>query len=374
MADLTCKLFKKNFSNPIWVASGTITEKKEKVDYFLKSSAGIIIPRTTRLKHYLGRTSHPSYHLDINYKEKSIRNCEWTGEMISYWEPFLSELAETEKVVMSVSGREIKDCLKVCKIIDRYNFPLIEINISCAHSNSVNGFINRNARHIELLVKTLKKDIKTPISLKLGHSDFIVELARIAEKAGVDAITAINTVGPVLDFNLEKGKPELKLGINSGLGGLSGKPIFNLALTDVALLSQNLKIPVLASGGVNNIEEVIKMIMAGASVVQIYSAVHLAGKNKISFLNNFVRELSDWMDLHNYPNIGSFRGLLLKKMNRGHQMKKKIPVYDKKLCHNCDSCIRICLENAIKKNKIIDKKKCTGCGACVSVCPTGALK
>ncbi len=349
MANLTFKLFKKDFLNPIWVASGTITEKKEKVDYFLKSSAGIIIPRTTRLKHYLGRISHPSYHLDINYKEKSIRNCEWTGETISYWQPFLSELAETENVVMSVSGREIKDCLKVCKIIDQYNFPLIEINISCAHSNSVNGFINRNAQHIELLVKTLKKNIKTPISLKLGHSDFIVELAQVAEKAGVDAITAINTVGPVLDFDLNDGKPELKLGITGGMGGLSGKPIFNLALADVALLSQNLKIPILASGGVTNVEGAIKMIMAGASVVQIYSAVHLAGKNKISFLNNFVKELSNWMDLHNYSNIESFKGLLLKKMNCDHQMKKKIPVYNKKLCRDCDLCIKICLESAIKK-------------------------
>ena len=57
---------------------------------------------------------------------------------------------------MSVSGRDIEGCANVCKIIDQYKFPYIELNVSCAHSNNVHGFITRNDSHIKTLVSTIK--------------------------------------------------------------------------------------------------------------------------------------------------------------------------------------------------------------------------
>jgi len=122
----------------------------------------------------------------------------------------------------------------------------------------------------------------------LGHSDYIVNLAKVAEKAGADTIVAINTFGPVLDFDISGGKPKLTLGINSGKGGLSDKIIFHTALTDVANLYQELNIPIIACGGVTMPEDAIKMIMAGASAVQIYSAAHIAGNKRYIFLINLL--------------------------------------------------------------------------------------
>ncbi len=377
MSDLTCKILGTTFLNPIWLGSGTISENKERVDSFLKSGVGVIVPRTTRFKYAPGRKSHPSYHLDINMNEKWMRNCEWTGNLIDYWQSYLKELSKTKKIIMSVSGRDIDDCLKVCKIIDKFNFPFIEINVSCAHSNEAHGFITRNSEHISVLIKTLKKNIKTPIAIKLGHSDFIVELAKVAEESGVDAIVAINTYGPVIDFNINSGKPELTLGISNGKGGLSGKAIFHIALSDVASLSQNLNVPIIACGGVTTPEDAIKMIMAGASAVQIYSAVHMAGNQGVAFLDSFIKDFNAWLDKYGYANIDSFRGMLLPKLLRPHHMNRIIPKYNKNLCAECKACINICLENAINlsKNKIsINKNKCIGCGACASVCPTKALK
>lgn len=278
---------------------------------------------------------------------------------------------------MSVSGRNIKDCLRICNIIDEYKFPLIEINVSCPHSNEVNGFITRDAEFILKLIKTLKREIKTPIALKLGHSDHIVHIAKAAERAGVDAIVAINTIGPVIDFAIDKGKPELTLGIQNGRGGLSGRPIFCIALTDVVDLSQNLKIPIIACGGVTNPEDAIKMIMAGASAVQIYSAVHMIGKKRIVFLDKFIKDFNFWLRKHKYTNVNSLRGILLSELSRPHQMNRVVPRYNKRTCNGCGKCIDICLEEAMKmiNNKIIiDKKKCVGCGACVSVCRTKALR
>ena len=377
MANLSCKILNKKFLNPIWLGSGTITDRKLRVDKFLHSRAGVVIPRTTRVEYSTNGKNHPSYHLHFNLKEGFIRNCEWTGRLINYWKPYLKELSKTGKVIMSVSGRDIKDCLKACEIIDKFKFPLIEINISCAHSNEINGFIVRDSEHIFSLIKTIKEKIKTPIAIKLGHSDSIVELAKIAESAGADAIVAINTYGPVIDFDIEKGVPKLILGISNGAGGLSGRPIFHIALTDIVHLSQNLKIPIIACGGIMNPQDAVKMIMAGANAVELYSAVHIAGDKGQVFLDKFIKEFSLLMDQYGYKNLDSMRGILLPKLTRTHQMKKKVPQIDREKCNKCGLCKNICLEGAIKllNNKIIiNNKKCIGCGACVSVCPVKALK
>jgi len=377
MANLSCKILGTTFLNPIWLGSGTITENKKRVDKFLKSKIGAIVPRTTRLKFAPGRKSHPSYHLDINKKENWMRNCEWTGNLIDYWQDYLRELSETNRVIMSVSGRNINDCLETCKIIDKYDFPFIEINISCAHTNEVHGFINRNSEHISLLVKTLKKHINTPIAIKLGHSDFIVNLAKVAEKAGADAIVAINTFGPVLDFDISNGKPRMTLGIKNGKGGLSGKIIFYIALTDVANLSQELNIPIIACGGITGPEDAVKMIMVGASAIQIYSAAHMEGKKRYVFFDKFINGFDKWLDKNNYKSIDELKGILFSTISRSHQMNKVIPEYNRKLCTNCKACVDICLENAISfsgRGIFINQDKCIGCGACASVCPTKALK
>ncbi|MBU0721912.1 4Fe-4S binding protein [Patescibacteria group bacterium] len=117
--------------------------------------------------------------------------------------------------------------------------------------------------------------------------------------------------------------------------------------------------------------------MAGASAVQIYSAVHMAGNQGAAFLNNFIKDFDAWINKYEYTNINSFKDILLPKLSRTHQTNRIIPKYNKNLCTNCKACINICLENAISlsKNKIIiNKSKCIGCGACASVCPTKALK
>lgn len=375
--NLSCKILGTKFSNPIWLGSGSLVEDYSKVKIFLDTKTGALVPRTTRLKYEPGRRRHPSRHLQLNINDGWIRNCEWTGNIINYWLPYLEELAKTERVIMSVSGRNIDDCLKVCQTLDNFNFPLLEINVSCAHSNEAHGFITRSKSHIIKLIGALKEKIDTPIALKLGHSDFIVDLAKAAEGAGVDAIVTINTLGPVLDFDVESGKPELTLGINSGKGGLSGRMIFHTALTDVAELAKVLKIPIIACGGVAMPEEAVKMIMAGASAVQIYSAAHLAGNQAPVFLNNFIKMFKNWLKAHNYTDVSQIKGLLLPKLSRSHQMTVLAPKFNIKFCTKCKDCINICLKNSISlvNNSIsINKEKCIGCGACVSVCPAGALK
>jgi len=367
------------FDNPLVVASGTLTETFEQAQRFIEVGAGSVIPRSTRL--HVVREVHPSPHL-FQSRENMI-NAEWTGADITYWRPYLEELGkQNPKVIMSISGRNIADCVTVCRELDQYNFPILEINVSCAASSGVHGQITRDQEFVKQLCDSIKNaGVKTPISMKLGHSDGIIEVAGSAKEAGADAITAINTLGPVLDFYIdENGKPQRVVGISGAKGGLSGSAIFNTALTDVAEISRQIEIPVMASGGIMKPEDAVKMVMAGAGLVQLYTVLHRHGISAPRALTSFREKLLDYMDAHNIQALSNVRGSALSLMEEETELTPQIPTVNAMKCIGCIACTQVCLPGAIKLPVVdgrkivrISDEQCVGCGHCVSVCPKDAL-
>lgn len=382
---LKVELFNTTIPSPLIVGSGTLIETADDIEPFLTAGAGAVVPRTTRKN--MVRKVHPSPHLYQSGKlgEEILLNAEWTGVDIAYWRPHLKKISSGHRVIMSISGRDVEDCIEVCQELDKYSFPMLEINLSCAHSNSVHGFITRNGEHIKNVVSGLKEaGISTPIGIKMGHSDYIVELAQIAKDAGADTIVAVNTFGPLFDFTVEKGgvaKPIL--GIQSGKGGMSGSALFNIALTDIAEIRRQVKIPVIGCGGVRTAEHVIKMIMAGASAVQIYTAAHVRGLNAPAIFSEINQQLIRYMDEIDIKNIMDVKDKALPLLDQQTNLIPIIPQVDLDICRGCDKCKTVCLNSAIdtinvkKINKRIiniNKNKCIGCGHCVTVCPFGAIK
>jgi len=350
----------------------------------LKAGAGAVVPRSTRKE--MVRKFHPSPHLYQTGRRgnEMMLNAEWTGADITYWKPYLQEIAQSKRVIMSVSGRDIEGCIEVCKALDTHHFPMIEVNISCAHSNSVHGFITRNGDHIRQLVNGIKSaGVETPIGIKLGHSDYIVELSQIAKEAGADAIVAINSYGPLLDFNVGHGGIALPvLGIEGAKGGMSGAPLFNIALTDVAEIRSQVGIPVIGCGGVRTPEHVLKMIMAGASAVQVYTAAHVRGVNAPSIFTYLNEQMISYLNEIGVENIADLKDRALPLLKQETNLEPLVPEVNEKLCTGCELCLPICLPHAIdlksynnKVGHIIEiNDHCIGCGHCVTVCPTDALK
>jgi dihydroorotate dehydrogenase (NAD+) catalytic subunit len=381
---LSVSIFKNTFTSPLIVASGTLIEKYNEINLYLSAGAGAVAPRTTRL--VMERKSHPTPHLYHTGSRKFpiMLNAEWTGADIEYWRPYLQQMSTNLKTIMSVSGRDIAGCVKVCKELDQFSgWPYLEINVSCAHSNNVHGMITRNEEHIRSLVSALKDaDIQTPFAIKLGYSDQIVFLANVAKEAGADAIVAINTFGPVFDFDLDDaGTPQPVVGISSGKGGLSGAPLFNIALTAIGEIKRQVKIPVIGSGGVVNAEHVLKMMMAGADAVQVYSAAHVRGINAPAYFTETNRALLKLLDKYKINSVSDVVGKALYILEQETHMSVKVPVLNQSQCIGCDLCIDICLPKAISYSDSITTNKfghvvkindetCIGCGHCVPVCPT----
>lgn len=381
---LKTQVFGTEIPSPLILGSGTLIEKYHEVQPFLDAGAGAVVPRSTR--KVMERDRHPSPHLHETGRRgnKMMLNAEWTGADIDYWRPYLESLSDTGQVIMSVSGRDIAGCVSVCKELDAYNFSMIEVNVSCAHSNSAHGFITRNSEHISQLLSSLKDaGITTPIGIKFGHSDYIVELSNVARESGADAIVALNTYGPLLDFEIgENGIAVPVLGIAGAKGGMSGAPLFHIALTDVAEISRQVKIPVIACGGVRTAEHALKMIMAGAMAVQIYTAAHVLGQKAPQVFTKINADLVKLLEKKNIASLDDVRGNAHVLLGQETQLEPVVPELHKESCVGCDLCIPICLPNAIspipadnKKGHVvtIDDQSCVGCGHCVAVCPTDAL-
>lgn len=381
---LTVKLFEKEIISPLILGSGTLVERYEDIEAFLLAGIGAVVPRSTR--KVMERQSHPVPHLYNSGSKKYpiMINAEWTGADINYWRPYLERLSENKKIIMSISGRDIEGCVELCKELGRYpGWLYFEINVSCAHSNNVHGMITRNEKHIADLVSAIKDTgINTPIAIKLGHSDDIVYLSDVAKRAGADAIVAINTYGPVFDFYIDEfGQPKPTVGIKEAKGGLSGAPLFQIALTDIAEIRRQLGITVIGCGGAVSVEDVIKMLMAGASAVQIYTAAHVRGVRAPNYFSELNSELLKFMDNYGIDDLNKIIGKALPLLDQQTNMDVHIPKLIESRCIGCDLCIPICLPSAISKKNIqginklnhvveIDHEKCIGCGHCIHVCPT----
>ena len=295
-------------------------------------------------------------------------NSEW-GNLVSweYWKNVgLPKLKEKGNVVLSISGRDIQKCVELAKIFDNQGVSIIEFNVSCSHSGVLYGNLTDDQQHVARLVTTLKKYIKTPLMIKLGWSPLLPEISRIAEKAGVDAIATTNSIGPGLDIQLENGKPQL--GIERGIGGLSGKSIFPIALECVHQVVEAVNIPVMGIGGIGSYKEVLKMLMVGATCVQIYTEAFLRGPKLFS---RILKNLSEYLRKREIQAITDIQGLSRPFLNQPSVLIPQIPIIEEDNCPACGVCPPICPVDAIEIEKmaVIDANKCIGCGICVQACP-----
>ncbi len=142
---------------------------------------------------------------------------------------------------------------------------------------------------VEEIVCSLRPVVRIPLIAKLafGTPD-IVRVSRVAEAAGADAITAINTVFPGMKIGARRRAPMLA----RNYGGLSGAPIRPLAVATVFQIASAVEIPVIGVGGIMTGEDVVEFLLAGASAVQLFTA---AMTEKERVFTRIVGELRTWM-------------------------------------------------------------------------------
>ena len=365
---LTVQLGGVELDSPLMLGSGSLGERAETLLPFQRPAVGAVVTRTLRDRGHEERRTFPSPHLYFDPKNRYALNCEWGCRVgPDYWiDDGLRRAADHGHVIVSVSGRDIDDCARLCDRLPLEHVMFIELNVSCSHAGELYGRIGEDPSHVYNLVRGVRNVLPRAPIVKLSYSQTIDVVAQAAEEAGALAIATSNSIGPGLDVDPHTGRPVLGLG--GGFGGVSGQAIFPLALRAVDIVRRAVQLPVIGVGGIASHLDVVKMLMVGATCVQAYTEAAWRGPHFFDRLHHgMLRYLRD----HDLSNINDVIGQSRPFLNDATQLAPVIPVVDTTRCRPCPRCTTVCPVDAIRidKHAEINGDICIGCGACVDACP-----
>jgi len=302
--DISTRLSTLILKNPFMLASGIMDEDAGSMIRIAKNGAAAIVTKSIGTKPREGYTNPTIVEVEnglINSMGLPNPGIEAYGEEIE-----LVKKKTSIPIVGSIFGRDEKEFGLLAKKMETYGADAIELNLSCPHAKGYGLEIGSNPEKVENIVTRVKSSVNIPILVKLSPNvTDIVEIAKTAKKSGADVITAINSV-KAMKINIETGLPVL----SNKIGGYSGRAIKPIGVRCVYEISKNVDIPVVGVGGILTAEDAIEYFMAGASAVQIGSAVYYRGVEVFKKLNN---ELKEWMKRHRYRKLSDIIGLAHKK-------------------------------------------------------------
>lgn len=229
---------------------------------------------------------------------------------------FILEIKEIKEnnipLIVSVFGDTKEVYLEVATKAEKAGADAIEINISCPHAEVTSIGIDKDLTY--KIVKYIKEHLSKPLFVKLNPNvTNIGEIALAAEKGGADGVVAINTL-TALKIDVNTKRPIL----SHGSGGLSGKAIHPIAIKKVYDLYKILKIPIIGCGGIDSWEDVIEFFLAGASAVQIGTALY----REIEIIKEINKGIIHYLKDNQYKSINDIKGL-------AHQFKtQEVPDFD----------------------------------------------
>ena len=268
MVDLSVNLAGMEMDNPVVPASGTFGFGNEFKDFY-----DINI---------LGSFSFKGTTKDARFGNPTPRIAECKNGMINavgLQNPGVHHVIEHElpemkkyfnkKFISNVSGFSVDDYAYTCNLLDKEEqVGILEVNVSCPNVHGGGMSFGTDPQCAAEVTRAVKAVTSKPVFIKLSPNvTDIVSIAKACEEAGADGICLINTMlGMRID--LKKRQPV----IANKMGGYSGDAIFPVAVRMVYQVSKACNIPVMGCGGVSSAKDVIEMMMAGATAVQIGAA------------------------------------------------------------------------------------------------------
>ena len=205
-------------------------------------------------------------------------------------------------VIASVFGFDAEEFAESAAMGAKGGAIAVELNVSCPHVKEVGVEIGQRPLVVAEVTRAVKSRVRIPVFVKLSPNvTDITEIAKAAETAGADAITAINTVlGTAVD--VDSGFPIL----GGVLGGLSGPAVHPIALRAVYQIRRAVNIPVIGVGGIEDWRGAVQMMMAGASAVQIGSAITSKG---LSVFRDVTTGIAKFLELKGYRSVSEIVSL-----------------------------------------------------------------
>jgi len=300
---LLVKLGKLKLDNPVISASGTFGYGDELKDLANFKAIGAITTKTITLKPRAGNRPPRIYESECGVMNSVGLENPGLKVFIKEKLPEIQKL--NTKCIVSVGGFSNKEYIKVVEALNcERGIDGFEINLSCPNLK-LKKLISQDAKATYNLTKSLRKITNKPLFIKITPevSD-IVKIAKAVKQGGADGISLVNTFFS-LRINTETRKPYL----GNVYGGYSGKAIKPMSLYRVWKVAKEAKIPIIGGGGIENANDAIEYILAGATAVSL-GTINLVNPNSGE---DVLLGLKKYMEKAKVNDINKLRGGLIEQ-------------------------------------------------------------
>lgn len=254
------------FKNPVMEASGTFGSGMEYSEFVDLSKLGAVVTKgvanvpwpgnpTPRIAEVYGGMLNAiglqNPGIDV-FCERDI--------------PFLKQF--DTKIIVNVCGKTTEDYISVVERLSNEPIDMMEINISCPNVKEGGIAFGQDPKAVEAITREVKKYAKQPVIMKLSPNvTDITVMAKAAEAGGADALSLINTLtGMKIDIHRQK------FAIANKTGGMSGPAVKPIAIRMVYQVANAVNLPIIGMGGIQNGEDAVEFLMAGATAVSVGTA------------------------------------------------------------------------------------------------------
>jgi dihydroorotate dehydrogenase (NAD+) catalytic subunit len=270
---MTVSLAGLSLANPTMLASGILGYSAEMLKSIANGGAGAVVTKSVGLKPREGY-ANPTV---VQTSSGLINAMGLPNPGIN---DFMKEIREAKTLlnvplVVSVFGFSAEQYAEVADKAVEAGADAIELNVSCPHVKDTGSEIGQNPIILGQVIRKVKKPVNKPVIVKLSPNvTNIVEIAEAAKKAGADALTVMNTV-KAMAIDVETMTPILA----NKVGGLSGSAVRPIAVWNVYNVYEEVRIPLIGCGGISDWKDAVEFLLAGASAVQIGTAIATLGRS-----------------------------------------------------------------------------------------------
>jgi dihydroorotate dehydrogenase (NAD+) catalytic subunit len=290
-------------ANPTILASGIMGYSAESMNRIVKAGAGAVITKSVGIEPRIGY-ANPT----VVQAESGLINAMGLpnpGIDVYVEEIKFSKTILRVPLIVSVFGYSVEDYATVAKKAAEAGADAIELNVSCPHVKQTGAEIGQNPKLLSEVVEKVKASINKPLIVKLSPNVAdITVVAQAAVKAGADALTAVNTLKAIA-IDTETMMPIL----NNIKGGLSGAAIKPVALRCVYDIADACNVPIIGCGGVTNWRDAVEFFLAGASAVQIGTAI----ADDIEVFQSVTKGVETYLRKKHYGSVKEIVGLAHRK-------------------------------------------------------------
>lgn len=283
------------------LASGIMDEDAGSMQRMIDAGAGAIVTKSIGTQ---SREGYPNPTL-VELEHGFLNAMGLPNPGIDLYKEELALLQNSPvPIIGSIYAATPEEFLSLASTMQTYGAAAVELNVSCPHAKHYGLEVGCDPALVQEIITTLKQHLRIPVCVKLSPNiTNLVEIAVAAETAKADAIVAINTV-KAMKIDLKTHQPILA----NKIGGYSGKAIKPIGIRCVYDIARHVDIPIIGVGGITTGEDAIEYFLAGATAVQIGSAVYYRGPEVFRLI---CTEIEQWMKKNNYTTITELRGASL---------------------------------------------------------------